>query len=461
MRMSYSGKVRIEEASEAALRAVLEADLREQRGQGTAKARMTMLVSEAGSGSQVATVTAVKLSGRAAQMAQGVIDDVADRLVGEMASCLAARFEPAGEGQERQAPPEAKPINGVRLMLQVLWTKIKRAFGGRRGEQMNQPDFTLSAGPTMSSPRVQQALGRPMVFDYDPAFLAHFKETEGLVAQLFRTSKDVVLMQGEALLGLEATARAVVRPGMRCLNLVSGIYAAWFTDWLRDFGAEVSELRVPYDEAIEPDAVRAELQRLGDVELVALVHSETPCGIENPLAEIAPIVKEAGALMYADVVSAVGGTDVRVDDWGVDIAVAGIQKCLGGPPGVAPCVVSEEAWKAIEANPEAPRGTFLSLLDWRETWIASEGKKFPYTPSVSDVFGVHAAVGGVPRPRARRGDRPPRLGGARLPGRRSRRWAWSCGRRARRSPPTASPPSTAPTGSASRRRCCRSASATA
>ena len=258
---------------------------------------------------------------------------------------------------------------------------------------MNQPDFTLSAGPTMSSPRVQQALGRPMVFDYDPAFLAHFKETEGLVAQLFRTSKDVVLMQGEALLGLEATARAVVRPGMRCLNLVSGIYAAWFTDWLRDFGAEVSELRVPYDEAIEPDAVRDELQRLGDVELVALVHSETPCGIENPLAEISPIVKEAGALMYADVVSAVGGTDVRVDDWGVDIAVAGIQKCLGGPPGVSPCVVSEEAWKAIEANPEAPRGTFLSLLDWRETWLASEGKKFPYTPSVSDVFGVHAAVG--------------------------------------------------------------------
>ncbi len=134
MRMSYSGKVRIEEASEAALRAVLEADLREQRGQGTAKARMTMLVSEAGGGSQVATVTAVKLSGRAAQMAQGVIDDVADRLVGEMASCLAARFEPAGEGEERQAPPEAKPINGVRLMLQVLWTKIKRAFGGRRGD---------------------------------------------------------------------------------------------------------------------------------------------------------------------------------------------------------------------------------------------------------------------------------------------------------------------------------------
>ncbi|HTT95302.1 MAG TPA: alanine--glyoxylate aminotransferase family protein [Solirubrobacterales bacterium] len=257
---------------------------------------------------------------------------------------------------------------------------------------MQQADFTLSAGPTISSSRVQQALGRPISFDYDPSFLAEFKATERLAGELFRTTKDVVMMQGEAVLGLEATARAVVRPGMKCLNLVSGVYAAWFGDWLRSYGAEVTELKVPYDEAIEPAAVRAEIERMGEVELVALVHSETPSGIENPLAEIGPIAKEAGALMYADVVSSLGGTTIAIDEWGVDIAVAGCQKCLGGPPGISLCVVGEEAWAAIEANPTAPRGTFISLLDWRETWLASEGKKFPYTPSVSDVYGVHAAI---------------------------------------------------------------------
>lgn len=257
---------------------------------------------------------------------------------------------------------------------------------------MQEADFTLSAGPTIASNRVLQALGRPMSFDYDPAFLAHFADTSRLAGELFKTSKDVVMMQGEAVLGLEATARAVVRPGMKCLNLVSGVYAAWFGDWLRSYGAEVTELKVPYDEAIDPAAVRAELERLGEVELVSIVHSETPSGIENPLAEIGPIAKEAGALVYADVVSALGGTEVKVDDWGVDIAVAGCQKCLGGPPGISLCVVSDDAWAAIDANPEAPRGTFVSLLDWRETWLASEGAKFPYTPSVSDVNGVHEAI---------------------------------------------------------------------
>lgn len=257
---------------------------------------------------------------------------------------------------------------------------------------MQEPDFTLSAGPTMSSLRVQQAQGRPMIFDYDPVFQERFRETERLVGELFRTDKDVVLMQGEAVLGIEAAARGVVRPGMKCLNLVSGVYAKWFGDWLRSYEAEVVELEVPYDEALDPAAVGAELERHADFELVALVHSETPSGIENPLAGIAPLAKRAGALVFADVVSAVGGTDVRTDDWGVDICVGGPQKCLAGPPGMSLVVVGDEAWAAIETNPNAPRGSFLSLLDWRETWIEGGRAKFPYTPSVSDVNGVHAAV---------------------------------------------------------------------
>jgi len=82
----------------------------------------------------------------------------------------------------------------------------------------------------------------------------------------------------------------------------------------------------------------------------------------------------------------------RLDAWHLDVVVAGAQKCLGGPPGISLCVVGEDAWAAIDANPSAPRGTFVSLLDWRETWLASEGAKFPYTPSVSDMYGAHAAI---------------------------------------------------------------------
>ena len=257
---------------------------------------------------------------------------------------------------------------------------------------MKTPDFTLTAGPTMASPRVLAALGRPLTFDYDPVFLDLFGETERLLAQAFRTSGDVVLMQGEAVLGLEAAARGLVKQGTRCLNLVSGVYAAWFGDWLRAYGGDVREYRVPYDEALDPQAVAEILRDHGPFELVAMVHSETPSGIENPLSQIAPLVQEHGALMLADVVSSLAGADVRIDEWQIDLAVAGPQKCLAGPPGMSLIAVSDRAWTAMEANPSAPRGSFLSLLDWKHRWIDGGREAFPYTPSVSDVHGVHAAL---------------------------------------------------------------------
>lgn len=257
---------------------------------------------------------------------------------------------------------------------------------------MRAPDFTLTAGPTMASPRVLSAMGSPIIFDYDPVFLERFRETERLLAEVYRTRNEVVLMQGEAVLGLEAAARGLVRPGTRCLNLVSGVYAAWFGDWLREYGAEVDEVRAPYDEAVDVGAVGEALAERGPFEVVSVVHSETPSGVENPLAEIGQLAHAHGALMLADVVSSLGGTELLVDEWHADVAVAGPQKCLAGPPGMSLVAVSPRAWEAMESNPSAPRGSFLSLLDWKHRWIDGGREAFPYTPSVSDVNGVNAAL---------------------------------------------------------------------
>jgi pyridoxamine---pyruvate transaminase len=257
---------------------------------------------------------------------------------------------------------------------------------------MRDPSFTLTAGPTAATPRTLQALGQPIIFDYDPLFLEKFRELERKVAELMGSSEDIVLMQGEAVLGLEAAARALTRPGMKALNLVSGVYAAWFGDWLREYGAEVVEVRVPYDEAVEPAEVRQALVENPDVELVAVVQSETPSGIHNPVGEIAPAVKEAGALFLVDAVSALGCEEVLVDEWGIDVCVAGPQKCLAGPPGMSLMSISSAAWEAIERNPNAPRGSFLSLLDWKERWVDTDRTKFLYTPSVVDVNGVDSVV---------------------------------------------------------------------
>jgi pyridoxamine---pyruvate transaminase len=252
--------------------------------------------------------------------------------------------------------------------------------------------FTYTGGPVSASPRTLAGLGRPILFDYEPAYLSRFKAVERKVAEVYESKQDVVLMQGEAVLGLEAAARGLCRPGMTALNLVSGIFGKWFGDWLRALGAKLIEVEVGWNEAIDPAEVERTLAVHPEIELVAVVHSETPSGTINPVAEIGPLAHQAGALVVVDAVSAFGGTPVRTDAWDLDITVAGPQKCLGGPPGVSLVSVSDRAWEAMKSNPGAPRSSYLSLLDWKERWIDGGREKFPYTTSVADINGIDAAL---------------------------------------------------------------------
>lgn len=251
-------------------------------------------------------------------------------------------------------------------------------------------DFTLAAGPVAVTPRTLAGLARPLVYHYDPDFLATFRRTQEKVAQIFRTTDDVVLMQGEAIVGLEGAARSLVRPGMAVLNLVQGVFGRGMGYWLKDFGAVLHEIEVGYDDAVDPDAVAAYLDEHPEIELLALVASETPSGTVCDVSRIGPICRERGVLTLVDTVSGVLGMPWETDAWELDVCVAGAQKCLGGPPGVAMVSVSARAWEAIYANDRAPRDSYLSLIDWKEKWLG-EGR-FPYTPSVSDIQGLEVAL---------------------------------------------------------------------
>ncbi len=254
---------------------------------------------------------------------------------------------------------------------------------------MRDPDFTLAAGPTAATARTLAALGSPITYHYDPVFLDAFRRTEAKVGQLFRTSNEIILMQGEAVLGLEAAARSLVHPGMHVLNLVSGVFGKGMGYWLKNFGADLHELEVPYDQAVAPEAVEQYLDQHPETELLCVVHSETPSGTFNDCGRIGPVARSRGVLTLVDCVSSLGGMRLDTDPWQLDVCVAGPQKCLAGPPGMSLMAVSGQAWAAIEANPAAPRASFLSLLDWREQWHGQG--RFPYTPSVSDIHGVEAA----------------------------------------------------------------------
>ncbi|MDH4104413.1 MAG: alanine--glyoxylate aminotransferase family protein, partial [Thermoleophilia bacterium] len=158
--------------------------------------------------------------------------------------------------------------------------------------------------------------------------------------------------------------------------------------WLKDFGAELHELEVPYNDSVDPVDVERYLDEHPKIDLLTVVHSETPSGTQHDLAAIGPIARAHGVMTIVDCVSSLGGIEFRTDDWQVDVAVAAAQKCLGGPPGITLMTVTDAAWERIRANPAAPRASFLSMLDWKEKWL--DDGVFPFTPSVVDMHGIEA-----------------------------------------------------------------------
>jgi aspartate aminotransferase-like enzyme len=207
-----------------------------------------------------------------------------------------------------------------------------------------------------------------------PIDAAAYAEAERRLATLLDTDRDVLVIQGEAILLLEAAARGLGGPGVRALNLVSGPYGEVIGDWLAVGGASVQHLAVEFDRALDADEVAAALGR-EQFDIVSIVHAEAATGVVNPLEQIAAAAHAAGAIVLVDAVASVGAEPLPIDDWDLDLVMIGPQKTLAGPAGVSALIASDRGWAQIAANPSAPRASSLSLLDWKEQWIDAGRKR--------------------------------------------------------------------------------------
>ncbi|MCB4769852.1 alanine--glyoxylate aminotransferase family protein [Ancylobacter sp. Lp-2] len=252
------------------------------------------------------------------------------------------------------------------------------------------PVFTLTTGPVDAYPAVLRGLAATVLYDYDPAFQATYQRVAEKLATVVKAETMPVVLQGEPVLGLEAAAASLLGRGDVLLNLVSGVYSKGFAGWAARSGAEIVELAVPYDRVIDPAEVARVLAERPDITVVAACHHDTPSGTVNPVAEIGAVVRRHGALFLVDAVSSFGGMAVDAESAAIDLLVAGPNKCLGCPPGLTILGVSNRAWAKMKANPQAPRASILSILDWEDAWRAD--RPFPFTPSVAEINGLEAAI---------------------------------------------------------------------
>ncbi|MFJ3901778.1 pyridoxal-phosphate-dependent aminotransferase family protein [Streptomyces sp. NPDC090025] len=230
------------------------------------------------------------------------------------------------------------------------------------------------------------------LLDLAPLTAAQFASIERRVAALLSTEQDVVITQGEALLPLEGCIRSGARRGSTALNVVTGPYGQTFGNWLRDCGATVIDLAVPFHTAVTAEQVARAFEEHPEIDFVSLVHAEAATGNTNPVAEIGEVVRAHGALFYLDAVASIGAEPVLPDAWGVDMCIIGAQKAMGGPAGVSAVSVSARAWERFAANPDAPRRSYLSLLDWKERWIDGGRRTLLHAPAQLEMLALEACV---------------------------------------------------------------------
>lgn len=254
---------------------------------------------------------------------------------------------------------------------------------------MKKP-LIMTPGPTYVSEDVRAEMSREITNpDIDMSFYEYYRETCEKLGQLLKTKNRVLILDGEGILGLEAACASLIEVGDRVLCIDNGIFGRGFGDFAKMYGAEVVYFESDYRRGLDVAALEEFLKQDSDFKLATLVHCETPSGILNPVDKICPLLDEYSIISVVDSVSSIGGEELLVDKWKIDIALGGSQKCLSAPPGLTFMSVSDRAWNALKGRKTPVVGFYCNLGIW-ENWY--ENKWFPYTQPISDIYALNRAV---------------------------------------------------------------------
>ncbi len=247
----------------------------------------------------------------------------------------------------------------------------------------------MGPGPSNPYPEAMAAMGRPMLGHLDPAFLALLDETMERLRAVFATANPLTLpISGTGSAGMEASFVNFVQPGDPVVVGVNGLFGERMCEVARRVGGDVIRVDASWGQPLDPEAL---LGAHASPKVIAVVHAETSTGVRNDVATLA--AHKGEAILLVDTVTSLGGIEVGVDDWGIDVCYSCSQKCLGAPPGLAPMTVSPAA---MRRRVPVPSSWYLDLnLLSRYVAEGSGGRVYHHTAPVAMIGALHAALGAV------------------------------------------------------------------
>jgi len=224
-------------------------------------------------------------------------------------------------------------------------------------EDLDPPQrLLMGPGPINAHPRVLAAMAKPLLGQFDPKFREYMQQTAALYRGVFQTqNRWTLLVDGTARSAIEAALVSLIEPGDRVLVPVFGRFGHLKVEIARRCGAEVRVIEVEWGKVFTDEHLKKEISSFKP-KLVAVSHGDTSTTMAQPLAALGKACREHDALLYVDATATLGGMDLQSDAWHLDVVSAGLQKCLGGPPGSAPLTLNDRAEKRIARRRHVEEG---------------------------------------------------------------------------------------------------------
>ncbi|HCK71141.1 MAG TPA: alanine--glyoxylate aminotransferase [Planctomycetaceae bacterium] len=256
---------------------------------------------------------------------------------------------------------------------------------------LNPPKrILMGPGPSDIHPRVLEAIGKDTVGHLDPFYLETMNEMQNMLRALMKTENPLTFaVSATGSAGMETAIVNSVEPGDNMLVCINGVFGNRMTDVAERAGANVSNIEKPWGEVFSVDDIVQGIEQSNPA-VVGIVMAETSTGAFQPIKEIAQAVRDAGALLLVDAVTSLGGMNVEVDNWGIDILYSGSQKCLSCPPGLAPVSFGPRAVEKLNNRKEKVRSWYLDATMLASYW--GEERVYHHTAPINMTYALYEAL---------------------------------------------------------------------
>ena len=249
--------------------------------------------------------------------------------------------------------------------------------------------YLMTAGPTPLPPRVQAAMGEPVLYHRSPAFDALFRQVIERLPAVLGTANDVMVFTSSGTGAMESAVANLVAPGEPMLACAAGKFGERWIELGEAYGAQVARYEPGWGARLDPAQVDQRLAADPAIESVFVTLSETSTGVVHDVRALAEAARRHDALLVVDAISGAGAAELRQDEWGIDVVVTGSQKALMCPPGLAFVSASE---RALERAKTSPGGRYY--FDWQRQLgeQRNDTPATPFTPAVTLVRALDVAL---------------------------------------------------------------------